>query len=250
MAMIKDKRLFAKRAHHAQPRARATRRQPPAAAARRGRAALRRQGFHVTSIRDIVRAADMLPGSLYYHFATKEDAAARGLRRRRAPDLRARRGARWLAKTDPWARLEAACAAHLAALLEDSDYAQVVIRVRPRRRAGGRRRADRAARRLRASCSPRSSRAAARAAHRPHGAAPDAARRPQLVADLVPRRPRYSPRSIARQFVTLAASSRTVDARFQTWTSAPKCWSPKSASTAMTAAAASSPPTCATPAWK
>ena len=31
----------------------------------------------------------------------------------------------------PWTRLEAVCAAHLAALLEDSDYAQVVIRVRP-----------------------------------------------------------------------------------------------------------------------
>ena len=33
----------------------------------------RAQGFHGTSIRDIVRAVDMLPGSLYYHFAAKED---------------------------------------------------------------------------------------------------------------------------------------------------------------------------------
>ena len=30
------------------------------------------QGFHGTSIRDIVRAVPMLPGSIYYHFATKD----------------------------------------------------------------------------------------------------------------------------------------------------------------------------------
>ena len=32
---------------------------------------------------------------------------------------------------DPWLRLENVCAAHLAGLLEDSDFGQVVIRVRP-----------------------------------------------------------------------------------------------------------------------
>jgi TetR/AcrR family transcriptional regulator, cholesterol catabolism regulator len=36
----------------------------------------RAQGFQGTSVRDIVRAVDMLPGSLYYHFATKEDLLA------------------------------------------------------------------------------------------------------------------------------------------------------------------------------
>jgi hypothetical protein len=34
-------------------------------------------------------------------------------------------------RSDPWDRLEAACVAHLEALLEEGDYAQVVIRVRP-----------------------------------------------------------------------------------------------------------------------
>ena len=34
------------------------------------------QGFAGTSIRDIVRRVDMLPGSLYYHFAAKEDLLA------------------------------------------------------------------------------------------------------------------------------------------------------------------------------
>jgi len=36
----------------------------------------RAQGFQGTSVRDIVRAVDMLPGSLYYHFATKEELLA------------------------------------------------------------------------------------------------------------------------------------------------------------------------------
>ena len=90
----------------------------------------RTQGFQGTSVRDIVRAVDMLPGSLYYHFATKEDLLAEvyaeGVRR-----ISARVRATIEARPDPWARLEAACIAHLEAILEDDDYAQVVIRVRP-----------------------------------------------------------------------------------------------------------------------
>ena len=88
------------------------------------------QGFHGTSVRDIVRAVDMLPGSLYYHFATKEDLLtavyAEGVRRISERVRSAIDG-----KSDAWARLEAACVAHLEALLEENGYAQVVIRVRP-----------------------------------------------------------------------------------------------------------------------
>ena len=88
------------------------------------------QGFHGTSVRDIVRAIDMLPGSLYYHFATKEALLAavyaEGVRRISEAVKRAIEGRR-----DPWERLEAACVAHLEALLDSGDYAQVVVRVRP-----------------------------------------------------------------------------------------------------------------------
>src|SRR5512139_3013161 len=90
----------------------------------------RAQGFQGTSVRDIVRAVDMLPGSLYYHFATKEELLAEvyaeGVRR-----ISARVSAAIGPLADPWARLEAACVAHLEAILEDDDYAPVVIRVRP-----------------------------------------------------------------------------------------------------------------------
>ena len=37
----------------------------------------------------------------------------------------------WTGETEPWDRLEAACIAHLEAILHDDDYAQVVVRVRP-----------------------------------------------------------------------------------------------------------------------
>ena len=88
------------------------------------------KGFHGTSIRDIVRAVDMLPGSIYYHFATKDflllAVYAEGVRR-----ISERVESAVAAKSDPWERLEAACVAHLEAVLKENGYAQVVIRVRP-----------------------------------------------------------------------------------------------------------------------
>lgn len=90
----------------------------------------RTQGFEGTSMREIARAVGMLPGSLYCHFATKEDLLAavyvKGVKQisaavQAAVDVHA----------DPWQRLEAACIAHLEAILRDDDYAQVVVRVRP-----------------------------------------------------------------------------------------------------------------------
>jgi len=88
------------------------------------------RGFPATTIRDIVRGIDMLPGSLYYHFAAKEDLLAavyaEGVRR-----ISAHVHAAIAKRTDPWQRLTAACVAHLEALLDESAYAQVVVRVRP-----------------------------------------------------------------------------------------------------------------------
>ncbi|HEU4351601.1 MAG TPA: TetR/AcrR family transcriptional regulator [Burkholderiales bacterium] len=88
------------------------------------------RGYSATSMRDIAEAVDMLPGSLYYHFAAKEDllvavyeAGVRAI----ADAAQAAAGR----EKEPWARLEAACAAHLEAVLQRSDYAQVLIRVLP-----------------------------------------------------------------------------------------------------------------------
>ena len=88
------------------------------------------RGYHATSMRDIGRATDMLPGSIYYHFGSKEELLiaiyAEGVRRiAERVDEAVARG------TDPMKRLEAACVAHLEMLLTDSDYARVVVRVLP-----------------------------------------------------------------------------------------------------------------------
>ncbi len=89
------------------------------------------KGFDGATIRDIASAVDMLPGSVYYHFSSKEELFVavheEGIRR----VLRDVNAALEVT-TDPWQRLESACAAHLRAILDETDYAAVVIRSLPR----------------------------------------------------------------------------------------------------------------------
>lgn len=73
-------------------------------------------------MRDIAVEVEMKPGSLYYHFPSKEDlllevyqAGVYALEMATADAV--------AKETDPWVRLEA--------VLRDSDYAQVLIRVLP-----------------------------------------------------------------------------------------------------------------------
>jgi AcrR family transcriptional regulator len=89
------------------------------------------QGYHDTSIRDIVRAIGMLPGSLYCHFASKEDLLVAVYEEGVCRMLDAVSAAIKDAGPDPWQRLETACVAHLDALLQSTPYALVVIRVLP-----------------------------------------------------------------------------------------------------------------------
>ena len=83
-------------------------------------------GFEATSMRDIARAVGMLAGSMYYHFASKEELVAachaRGVAQIVAAVSQAIEGV-----AEPWGRLEAACVAHLEALLGDTDFAAVVL---------------------------------------------------------------------------------------------------------------------------
>lgn len=90
----------------------------------------RSRGFEGTSVREIARAVGMLPGSLYCHFETKEALLVavyvKGVQQI-TEAVQSATGRR----SDPWDRLEAACIAHLEAILQEDDYAQVVVRVRP-----------------------------------------------------------------------------------------------------------------------
>lgn len=88
------------------------------------------QGFQGTTVRDIAREVGILPGSLYSHFATKEDMLA-AVYTRGVDQICQAVQAAVDRRQDPWERLEAACVAHLEAILRDDDYARVVVRVRP-----------------------------------------------------------------------------------------------------------------------
>ena len=87
-------------------------------------------GYAATSIRDIAREVGVTVGTIYVHFASKDRLLAavyeEGVQR-----IGATVEAAIQTSNEPWARLEAACAAHLKALLDNASFARVVVRVIP-----------------------------------------------------------------------------------------------------------------------
>ena len=88
------------------------------------------RGYAATSMRDIALEVKMLPGSLYYHFPSKE-ALLVEVYRKGVEELKMAAERAMAEETGPWARLEALCRAHLETVLSDSNYANVLIRVLP-----------------------------------------------------------------------------------------------------------------------
>jgi AcrR family transcriptional regulator len=83
------------------------------------------KGYEATTIREIAKAVDMLPGSIYYHYPSKEDVLIAvhelGIENFLAAMEKAVAGVK-----DPWERLERAAVAHLVALTSGDAYAAVV----------------------------------------------------------------------------------------------------------------------------
>ena len=75
-----------------------------------------RQGFDGTSMRDIAASVDMLPGSLYYHFPSKEDMLL-AIHERVVNDMIVEVKSAVAKGKDPWDKLERAAVAHLKELL-------------------------------------------------------------------------------------------------------------------------------------
>jgi AcrR family transcriptional regulator len=93
----------------------------------------RARGYADTSLRDIGKRAGLKAGSLYYHFASKEDLATEVLRVgvKRVHHAVAAAVESLGANANPRAKLGAAMDAHLATLLDASDYTSAHIRCFP-----------------------------------------------------------------------------------------------------------------------
>ena len=88
------------------------------------------KGYRATTIRDIAAAVGMLPGSVYYHFPSKQalllSVYEEGVRR-----ISARLDESIKGETEPWQCLRKATEVHLDAILDQSDYASVMNRIAP-----------------------------------------------------------------------------------------------------------------------
>jgi len=108
-----------------------------------GRAAIRRRqvltvaselfakkGFEATSIRDIATAAGMMSGSLYYHFASKEDLYV-AVQDASISKIYNAVASAIETNAAPWERLEAAAIAHVEAMLDRSGFRVLVTPLFP-----------------------------------------------------------------------------------------------------------------------
>ncbi len=93
-----------------------------------------RNGYDSTSMRDIASAVGMLPGSLYYHFPSKEELF---VAIHDAGVEQIYNGVEQAIKniSAPWERLEAAAVAHLQAILVEESFAAVMTQLYPSRLA-------------------------------------------------------------------------------------------------------------------
>ncbi|WP_074118470.1 TetR/AcrR family transcriptional regulator [Bradyrhizobium sp. AS23.2] len=84
------------------------------------------KGYENTSMRDIAAVVGILPGSLYHYFPSKEDLFVAVYSFAVSQSLDAVKMA-VANRDDPWARLEAACIAHLQGLLDKNRFASVLV---------------------------------------------------------------------------------------------------------------------------
>lgn len=82
------------------------------------------RGYSGTSVRDIAERVGMLPGSVYHYFPAKEDLYL-AVHRQGFLQLIERVGAVIRTSTDPWKRLELACAEHIHSAVEGDSIARV-----------------------------------------------------------------------------------------------------------------------------
>lgn len=84
------------------------------------------QGYRETSMRDIAAEVDMLVGSIYYHFKSKEELLLAVYREGVHRFTAAMDQALAQSSSDPWDKLERVCVAHLSLLLDGGPFTRIV----------------------------------------------------------------------------------------------------------------------------
>ena len=88
------------------------------------------QGFRETTIRDIAKAAGMLPGSIYYHYGSKDDLLL-AVYETGVEHIIEEFSKAMLPVEDPWEALSVAISAHIGAITRQTPYMRVINRVLP-----------------------------------------------------------------------------------------------------------------------
>ncbi len=91
------------------------------------------RGYRDTTIREVAAACDMLPGSVYYHHSSKQKLllAVYETGVAHVKDRVRKAAARHAEDENPWDRVEAVVVAHLETILDQSDYARVIVGISP-----------------------------------------------------------------------------------------------------------------------
>jgi len=88
------------------------------------------KGYKGTTMRDIGSEVGMLPGSVYYHFKSKQEILL-AVYKLAVYSLKTRVEEVIAEQEDPWRKLEVATQSHLEAIINKNDYAQVMTEIKP-----------------------------------------------------------------------------------------------------------------------
>jgi len=81
-------------------------------------------------MRDIAAEVGMLPGSMYYHFKSKQELLL-AVYEQAVIGIKTRLENAVAAEQDPWERLEIAVITHVETILDQNDFARIMIGVTP-----------------------------------------------------------------------------------------------------------------------
>ena len=88
------------------------------------------KGYKETTMRDIAAEVGMLPGSMYYHFKSKQELLL-AVYEQAVIGIKNRLESAIAAEQDPWEKLEIAVITHVETILDQNDFARIMIGVTP-----------------------------------------------------------------------------------------------------------------------